>query len=147
MMRVHFSDYNLGRGSSVVLTSMKDQRSQRLEAGSMAEWNRTSAIFNGNTVKVELHAAPGESDIFVKVDQLIDYSSEMQPITSSPSLVGPELQSLCGADGRVASSDNRVGRINGCTGWLASNGAVLTSASTASPSPSPNYPIGITPEG
>ncbi len=125
VMRVHFSDYNLGRGSSVVLTSMKDQQSQRLEAGSMAEWNRTSAIFNGNTVKVELHVAPGESDIFVKVDQLIDYSSEMQPITSSPSLAGPELQSLCGADGRVASSDNRVGRINGCTGWLASNGAVL----------------------
>jgi V8-like Glu-specific endopeptidase len=33
---------------------------------------------------------------------------------------------LCGADSRVASTDNRVGRISGCTAWLVSNGGVLT---------------------
>lgn len=125
LMRVHFGDYNLGHRSYLVLTSLKDQQSQRLEAASMAEWNQTSAIFNGNTVKVELHVAPGESDVFVKVDQLIDYSSDIHKVASGPSLAGVALQSLCGADGRVASTDNRVGRINGCTAWLVSNGAVL----------------------
>jgi len=39
----------------------------------------------------------------------------------------PVGRTLCGADNRVASTDNRVGRINGgCTGWLVANGAVLT---------------------
>ncbi len=125
LMRVHFGEYHLGARSYVVLTSLQDQQSQRLDAVSMVEWNQTTAIFNGNTVKVELHVAPGESDAFVKVDQLIDYSSDVHPIVSGPSLAGPTLQSLCGTDGRGASTDNRVGRINGCTGWLVSNGAVL----------------------
>jgi hypothetical protein len=42
---------------------------------------------------------------------------------------GPTLgaETLCGGDERVPSTDNRVGRINGgCTGWLISNGGVLT---------------------
>lgn len=125
LMRAHFGAFHLGKQSYVVLTSLKDQQSQRLDAVSMAEWNQTSAIFNGNTVKVELHVAPGESDVFVSVDQLIDYSSDVHAHLAGPSLAGPMLQSLCGADGRVASTDNRVGRINGCTGWLVSNGAVL----------------------
>ena len=39
----------------------------------------------------------------------------------------PGAETLCGGDERVASTDNRVGRINGnCTGWLISNGGVLT---------------------
>ena len=124
-LRVHFSDHQLGQRSSVVLTSLKDNQTQRLAAWSMAEWNNASAIFNGNVVKVELRVAPGEENIFVRADQLIDYSSEFTPAHPGPQLAGPILQSLCGADGRVASGDDRVGRISGCTGWLVSNGAVL----------------------
>src|ERR1051325_3767470 len=122
--RVHFSEFNLGKRSYLALTSVRDWGRQKLDTKSMGYWQNTSAIFNGDQVRIELHVAPGEEGIFAKVDQLAlecDCSGKPHTVTSSE---GPE--TLCGADSRVASTDNRVGRIAGCTAWLVSNGAVLT---------------------
>lgn len=123
-LRVHFSSYNLGAASFVRLTSVRDGGSQKLDRVSLAYWQSTSAIFNGDEVRMELHVAPGDQGVFARVDQLIlecDCSGRALTLNTAGA---PE--SLCGADNRIASTDNRVGRIAGCTAWLISNGGVLT---------------------
>jgi V8-like Glu-specific endopeptidase len=121
LMRLHFDSLQLGRESFVRVTSLKDRDVQRLDARAMANWKNTTAIFNGDTLLLEVCVASGESGIFANMDRVV--FAESSPTTfQSASLV----KSLCGGDGRVASTDNRVGRINGCTAWLVSNGAVLT---------------------
>ncbi len=123
-VRLHFSAYNLGNGSCLLLTSLTDGGQQRLTAKTLPQWSHTSAIFNGDSVLVELYVAPGEADIFARIDQLAlpGECGRTSALTAAPSAP----QSLCGTDNRVATLDNRVGRINGCTAWLVSNGAVLT---------------------
>jgi len=125
IMRVHFNGYNLGRRSYVTLTSLRDGGVQRLDAKTMPQWQDTSALFNGDAVKLELRLAAGEKGIYVRVDQIVR-QCHCANINSSLSGLGGLPESLCGTDSRVASSDFRVGRIAGCTAWLVSNGAVLT---------------------
>ena len=60
IMRVHFNGYNLGRRSYVTLTSLRDGGVQRLDAKTMPQWQDTSALFNGDAVKLELRLAAGE---------------------------------------------------------------------------------------
>jgi len=137
-LRLHFSDTKLGRQSYLMITSLLDGGRQRLDAKSLAEWRQNSAFFNGEAVEVELHTAPGEEGIFVRVEELT--VGEIAGADNSPTP-----QTICGAnDDRVASTDARVGRINQfsndatdttpptnasnpfCTAWLVSNGALLT---------------------
>lgn len=123
-MRIHFNAFNLGQRSYLTLRSLRDGGRQTLDTVSIRYWQSTSAIFNGNQVQLELHVAPGESGIFAQVDQLLLGCNCPEPALNvhEPGLI----KTLCGPDNRVASTDNRVGRISGCTAWLISNGAVLT---------------------
>lgn len=120
-IRVHFADYNLGEQSYLTLTSVADGDMQRFDARSLPEWYNWSAMFVGDEIDVTLHVAPGESEIFIQIDE-----------TRTPEIsIGgePTLRSICGAnDDRTASSTSVVGRMtnSGCTGWLVSTGAVLT---------------------
>jgi V8-like Glu-specific endopeptidase len=127
-MRLHFSEANLGERSYLRLTSVKDRQVQRLDARALRNWSSCSAMFNGDAVLMELVVAPGESGIFATMDKIVlpvldDARFQTLPRTKPRDGVS---KSLCGDDNRVASSDNRVGRINGCTAWLISNTAVLT---------------------
>ena len=122
-MRVHFSAFALGKGSYLTLTSLRDGGRQKLDTITLGYWQNTSAIFNGDQVRLELHVAPGDDGVFAQVDQLVlDCNCPDVALNLAP----PLMRTLCGADSRVASTDNRVGRISGCTAWLISNGAVLT---------------------
>jgi V8-like Glu-specific endopeptidase len=120
-MRVHVADYNLGASSYITLTAL-DGDVQRLDAKSIPNWESWSAMFNGSEVAVALHVAPGETGVYAKIDKV---RSPLRPI-GAPN--DGQIASLCDeSDDRVASTDPRVGRIfGGCTGWLVSNGAVLT---------------------
>jgi len=122
-IRVHFSAFELGKGSYITLTSLRDGGQQKLDPISMGYWQNTSAIFNGDQVRIELHVAPGDNGIFAQVDHLV---LECNCPDVALNLAPPLTRTLCGADSRGASTDNRVGRISGCTAWLVSNGAVLT---------------------
>jgi len=122
-IRVHFKAFELGKGSYITLTSLRDGGQQKLDTTSMGYWQNTSAIFNGDQVRIELHVAPGDDGIFAQVDHLV---LECNCPDVALNLAPPLTRTLCGPDSRVASSDNRVGRISGCTAWLVSNGAVLT---------------------
>ncbi len=123
-LRVHFLSYDLGKASFLSLTSLRDGGNQKLDRVSLGYWQSTSAIFNGDEVRIELHVAPGDTGVYARVDQLVlecNCSGQAKTITT----FGLP-KTLCGADSRIASTDNRVGRISGCTAWLVSNGAVLT---------------------
>lgn len=118
-LRLHFDDYDLGTQSFIMITSLADGAQQILDADSLTQWYNSSAFFNGDAVEVELYVAAGETDVFIKVEE----------ITVGEWADGVSAESICGDDDdRVRSTDPRVGRIvpAGCTGWITSNGAHLT---------------------
>ena len=133
LMRLHFSPAtSLGEKSYIQLISHEDGGNQKFTSSSLANWEYWSAIFNGSSVELQLHIAPGET-ASLTIDQIAvdDFGA------GGPAAPGGGIASLCGADNRVASNDSRVGRLSGincgngggcggCTGWLVSNGAVLT---------------------
>ncbi len=126
VLRVPLAEANLGAASKVRFVSLRDGQSQTLDAAHLALWAQTSALFNGDAVRVELLIAPGDSAVSLRVREAFSYTLAVE--TQQP--VG--IETLCGADDRVASRDNRVGRLNGnCTGWLVSNGGVLTAGHCA----------------
>lgn len=139
-MRLHFSDYDLGDRSYLIISGAKDGGTQRLNATTIEQWQGSSAFFNGDTVTVALYVAPEDQDIFFKLSRV----TAGQP-------VGPLLvpKALCdGDDDRAPYSDSRVGRIlfGGCTAFLVSNGAVLTAGHCVDWDPDddgPDLPDGI----
>ena len=126
-LRLLFGDHNLGRQSTITITSLKDGGSQRLDAESLAQWGNASAYFNGEAVEVELRVAPEDTGVFFRLEELAIGERD-------GGVLGPV--SICGAtDDRIASANDRVGRllafanlpgITVCTAWLTSNGALLT---------------------
>ena len=116
-LRLHFGHVNLGARSYLTVTSRQDGATQRLDAGTLAQWYKTSAYFNGDAVDVKLYVAPRDRDIVV----------ELKEVMVGEQVVAPESQ--CGpTDDRVPSSHPASGRIVsvGCTGWIISNGNHLT---------------------
>lgn len=147
-LRLRFRDYNLGENSFIVITSLQDGASQRLDAQTLSQWGDTTAFFNGDAVKIELHVAPGEDGIFYRIEELI-VGEQVSGLVEGEDITLPEeveietegliaaegfedvpgTQEICGAtDDRVRTNDDAVGRVmpQGCTGWIVSNGANLT---------------------
>jgi V8-like Glu-specific endopeptidase len=134
---LHFGDYNLGMKSYVTFTSLKDGGLQRLDSRTAPQWGNTSAYLNGDAVLVELHVAPGESGIYIRVDELIVGESLDAIEGDKEFLKDRGIESICGTtDDRTLSSFARSGRLtylnvfgnptDACSTWLASNGALLT---------------------
>jgi hypothetical protein len=136
VVRVVVGAADLGRGSWISFRSLADGAEHRLDAGSLDAWGRTSAMLNGEEAEVSLHVAPGDKHVFVRLNGVS--GSER-----------PTIESQCGPnDDRVASTDNRVGRINppGCTVWRIGNGAFLTAGHCADVDPDlggPQLPNGV----
>lgn len=125
-VRLHFSDYNLGQQSALMITSLLDGGQQHFDSQSLAQWAGGSAVFNGEAVDIQLHVGPDDQDIFFQIDYILVGT----PIPAK-SVITP--QSLCGPDNRVSSGDGRVGRLffGSCTAWLTSNGSLLTAGHCA----------------
>ncbi len=143
-LRVHFGASELGAGSYVTVQSLADDGWQRLDAEMLPEWNFASAFFNGDAVEVTLYVAPGDTGVYVTIDELTvgdpDAGGE---IVEAPT-GGDGIASLCGGDNRTASGDAAVGRLfllGGCTAWLISNGGVLTAGHCVDREPDGNGPL------
>jgi len=125
-LRLHFGDYDLGERNTITITSLQDGGQQRLDAKSLPKWQNATALFNGDAVEVALHAAPGETGVFFRLEEITVGEPGGRDIGQG----APEApESQCGpTDDRTASTDPAVGRIMpvGCTGWIVSNGANLT---------------------
>jgi trimeric autotransporter adhesin len=116
-LRLNFSEAALGKHSYLRITSFADGRQQRLDAETLAQWKNTSAYFNGEAVKVELHVAPADSKVFARMAEVMVGGTVGEPETQ------------CGAvDDRVASNDPRSARLLtiGCTAWLIGDGRFVT---------------------
>ena len=117
-IQIRFGEVELGSASFVRLTSEENGDQQTLDARMMEYWNHAGGVFRGGRVLVELVVAP----------QDVGVSVELAGMVVGDQLAGGIPESPCGNDDRVSSSDGRVGRLffGGCTGFLISNGAVLT---------------------
>lgn len=140
-MQVHFSGWNLGFRGYIILRSAEDGDFQRLDGRSLPEWNNASGIFNGDLVSIEVYAMPGDTGVFVDVARLV-VGKAVVPVDD------PVQNTLCGSDSRTRTTDNRTVRLfmGGCTGWLASNGALLTAGHCVDFDPDldgPGVPNGI----
>jgi V8-like Glu-specific endopeptidase len=134
-LRLHFGDYFLGKGSYITIASVKDGSIQHLNARTISQWQGSSAFFNGDSLLVKLHAAPGDENIFFQIVRItVGEYLEAQ--------IG--IQSLCDDDDeRSPSTDSRVGRLfgGGCTAFLISNGAVLTAGHCVDWDPDEDGPL------
>ena len=96
--------------STLRITSLKDRSVQNLDAKTAAQWQKTSAYFNGNAVKIELIAYPNGRLNRIK---LASAQAGEVPVRGE--------RSICDdIDDRALSNDPRVGRTvpGGCTAWL-----------------------------
>lgn len=104
-------DPSLGNAATLKITSLRDGYYQILNPISAAQWNHTSAYFNGDAVLVELISHPGTGVSRVAVDRA----------TIGETLTDPEVhESICGVDDRVLSSDpfNARALPVGCTAYI-----------------------------
>jgi len=139
-MRLLFSGVELGRASHISVHSLLDGDFIVMDGDAVRDYDNATCFFNGDTVHLQLHVAPGDSGVFVRVGRL--HVGDSVPFYSQ-----------CGAqDNRVATSDNRVGRlfIGGCTAWRTTNGSFLTAGhcvdfdpDTTSTSCGPLLPDGV----
>ncbi len=133
-----FEVADLGNDDDVLIVrGAENDEMQRLTRLVLKQWRNHSAWFNGSTVTLELQLSPGSS-AQVAVGAAFAFLAPMAPPAG--------LDSLCGADDRVLSTDARVNRLvitstqtgGGCTGWLINSRNVILSAGHCA-SPLPDY--------
>lgn len=113
-LRLKFDDVALsgdegaGNASFLRITSLKDNAVQTLHASHVTQWRKTSAYFNGDTVRIEILAYPGTGDSHLTLSRTTAGDPSSEPET------------LCGSDDRVLSNDPRAARHvpEGCSSWL-----------------------------
>lgn len=110
-MRLYFTRVQLGKGSYLRIASLRDGDVQTMEMHHIDEWQSSSAFFNGNSVLIEIVAAPGTMKNYLEIDKVM--------VGDLPT--GPQTDTICGStDDRVPSTNAATGRIDpiGCTGWI-----------------------------
>ena len=106
-MRLHVLQSNLPQGSFLRVTSLRDGAVQRHTSASLLDYGNSTAFFNGDKITIELIAAPNSSGNRVAFNR-VELGRPM-----------PTIESICGTDTRIPSTDPRVGRLSSrCTGWL-----------------------------
>jgi hypothetical protein len=122
-LRLYFSDVQLAPGSYLEVTSFLDGESQRLDSQTLEMWSNATAYFNGDTVLLELHAAPGSHANRVAMTELA--ALPMAQERGSPGQCG-----ICGADDRTPSTQAWSGRLMpiGCTASIFCEDSTLVSA-------------------
>lgn len=125
-MRARIGEYFLGEDSYITIMSLHDGRMQHHSASTLQEWDNWTAFFNGDAIEIALHVAPDDTGVFVTIESIAFAEIIASEVAQEPA---GGVASICGDhDNRSASTDSRVGRLfkGGCTGWLISNGGVLT---------------------
>jgi hypothetical protein len=122
-MRVQFRRVELSGnpetdlGSYLLITSLADGASQRLDARTIRQWGNATALFNGDAVRIDLCAAPGTGESRVVLDSALAGST----IGGGDSICGPTDDRVLSTDGRIARVVNPGGGI--CTAFVISDSA------------------------
>jgi len=124
-MRIYFGDVALAEGSFVRMTSLFDAEVQTLDAGGLADWDNSSAYFNGDAVHVELVAAAGTKGNRLRIGKLA-HATLLQPAAAG----GPGECGICGSDDRVPSTERWTARLwpSGCTASVIGEDSCMVSA-------------------
>ena len=127
-LRLNFSGIALGRASYLTITSLYDGAQQRLDARALAQWKNSSAYFNGDALRIDLHVASGDKNVFARMTEVMVGNME-----APASQCGP-------TDDRTASTDVRTGRLLtiGCTAWLIADGRFVSAGHCVSSAGSAN---------
>ncbi len=127
-LRLNFSGVELGRASYLTVTSLYDGAQQRLDARALAQWKNSSAYFNGDALRIDLHVASGDKNVFARMTEVMVGNME-----APASQCGP-------TDDRTASTDPRTGRLLtiGCTAWLIADGRFVSAGHCVSSAGSAN---------
>jgi hypothetical protein len=135
-IRLYFEEVQLGSNSYLLLEG-NDGSQQKLDAEALKNWRNSSAYFNGGTVKVSVYQAPGDSVTFKIEDLRVDesqtslaakrttQSGKTTTQATSSARIGEfnqEEMPYAAAVGRFTNGSNSFG-----TGWIAPNGAIVTS--------------------
>jgi V8-like Glu-specific endopeptidase len=94
-------------GARLLITSLKDGAVQVLSGESLAQWNQTSAYFNGDAVQVDVLAigSRGEGDASELSIDAVTYGEVASPFQTRDACFG--------ADQRVLHTDPRIARLTG----------------------------------
>lgn len=118
-LRLMFRDAHLGEKSYLVITSLKDGAFQRLNARTLAQWQFTSAYFNGDAVRLELYVYRDDKGVYVQLEEVMA-GDDVQNLI---------IESQCGpTDDRIPSNHPATGRLMsiGCTAWIITNGKLVS---------------------
>ncbi len=126
----------LGKGSYLLLKGI-DGAEQKLDSAALANWNYSSAYFNGNSVEISLYTAPGDMPMVnvkeLKVNEPVQMlnapaQSRFGKIINDPATAAIESSNFilnnyphAIAVGRLTNGNKANG-----TGWIAPNGAIVT---------------------
>jgi hypothetical protein len=134
-LRLFLEGTRLGNESYILLEGT-DGAKQQLRNQDLVNWNFSSAYFNGDRVKISLYSAKGEKNQVVvrgikasdtdAQNSLIKVSGGKTTLSSqsavSTSNIDYSLLPHAAAVGRFTNGSNSYG-----TGWIAANGAIVTS--------------------
>jgi len=120
-LRLYFQDTTLAPGSFVRITSALDGEVQELDVSDLVVWSQSSAYFNGDTVFVDLVAAPGSEGNRLSLSHV---ALEM-PMQHTEEYCG-----ICGSDDRILSYEDYAGRQMpvGCTASIWNEDSCMVSA-------------------
>lgn len=121
--------------NSYILLQPTEGADQKLGVADLEKWNYSSAFFNGDTVKVFLYTAPSEENL-IRIDQIKvgtqQKGSQADDVITKAAITAASQTSMSEIDFEAFPHAKAVGRItNGSkafgTGWIAPNGAIVTS--------------------
>jgi len=115
-LQLQFSDFNLGR-STLRIQDLKTGEVQTFTQAQLEAWEGRTAMFNSNRLRISVDVARNERErVFYQLENVL---------AGEPSI---GIQSICGVDNRVASTEPRVGRLApvGCTAWIVGDNLFLT---------------------
>jgi trimeric autotransporter adhesin len=121
-LQLQFSNFNLG-WSTLRIRDLDTGELQTFTQAQLEAWEGRTAMFNSSRLRISVDLARNERQrVFYQLDQIRVGESNSGPGTD----VG--IESICGTDNRVASTDTRVGRLVpvGCTAWIVGNNLFLT---------------------
>ena len=70
-LRLLFKHVSLGEKSYIVMKSLKDGDSQRLNKVSMSQWQNSSGIFNGDAIEISLFKAKEDKGVFFEIEEVL----------------------------------------------------------------------------
>ncbi|MCH2132862.1 MAG: hypothetical protein MK116_03835 [Phycisphaerales bacterium] len=120
-MRLYFGPVELGRGSYIRVTSLRDGEQQRLDAQALAMWSNTSAYFNGDALRVELVAGPFSTDNVLDLEFVA-----AEPVHQNRG----DNCGICGSDSRTPTSNDNFARLMpvGCSATIYNEASCFVTA-------------------